>query len=100
MSKSDELPIATDRLVLKYWQQPDQTQITIDSVHAVMSRETFGLLKEYSCSVPTDPKIGMMWKCILPYVDNGEPKTNWLRFVGPAQKEGFITIHSREVLFL
>ena len=46
----------------KHWDQPKNTDIEIDDNHAMMSQESFGILKAYSFSVPTDIYPGKLWK--------------------------------------
>lgn len=55
------IPPMTDPLG-RHWDQPDRAQITIDADYALMSRETFDALPEYSASKPTGCYPGKMWK--------------------------------------
>jgi len=44
------------------WNQPSNTEIELDGIHALMSREAFNKLLEYSMSFPTGVYEGKMWK--------------------------------------
>lgn len=46
----------------KYWEQPARAHILVDNTHAIMSRETFDGLKEYSRTKPTGAYPGKMWR--------------------------------------
>ena len=52
--------------------------IDVDDVSAIMDAVDFDAMAEYSCSLPTGPKIGKRWKCCHPFFDDGQPKTWWL----------------------
>jgi len=58
---SHPIPPITDPLG-RYWRQPDREHIAVDEKFARMSRATFDLLPEYSCSKPTGVYEGKMWK--------------------------------------
>ncbi len=55
------IPVITNPLG-KYWKQPEVEQIELDDTHALMSKEIFDELLEYSCSQPTGVYEGKMWK--------------------------------------
>ncbi len=46
----------------KYWDQPENIDVEIDDTYAMMTKESFDLLKNYSMSVPSGIYIGKMWK--------------------------------------
>lgn len=46
----------------KYWQQPNSKDIVIDDDYALMSRNDFDKLLEYSASFPTGVYPGKMFK--------------------------------------
>jgi hypothetical protein len=45
-----------------HWRQPSSTAIAVDDTHALMTRETFNALCEYSTSTPTGVYPGKMWR--------------------------------------
>lgn len=55
------IPPITDPLG-KHWDQPSTKNIVIDENNAVMSKNVFNQLKEYSASIPTGVYPGKMWK--------------------------------------
>lgn len=61
MSLEHEIPPITEPLG-KYWDQPDRSQILVDSSHALMTHETLHSLADYSGSVPTGVYHGKMWR--------------------------------------
>lgn len=46
----------------QHWDQPSTSSILIDDTHALMTRETFNALHEYSATFPTGVYEGKMWK--------------------------------------
>jgi hypothetical protein len=44
------------------WQQPSREAITIDATHALMDRQTFERLLEYSGSMPSGVYPGKLWR--------------------------------------
>jgi hypothetical protein len=46
----------------KHWDQPDRFEITIDATHALMSRDAFAQLSDYTYSQPSAVYPGKMWK--------------------------------------
>jgi hypothetical protein len=46
----------------RYWEQPDRREILVDSTHALMSKDAFRRLLEYSASNPSGVYVGKMWK--------------------------------------
>lgn len=57
------IPAMTDPLG-RHWHQPSRDVIAIDDTHAVMSRQSFDQLPEYSRSRPSGVYPGKMWKSI------------------------------------
>ena len=55
------IPEMTDPLG-KHWPQPKRSKILIDDTHALMDKETFDQLLEYSSSLPSGVYEGKMWK--------------------------------------
>ncbi len=46
----------------QYWDQPARESVLIDEKHALMTREVFNQLHEYSTSNPSGVYEGKMWK--------------------------------------
>lgn len=61
MKGSARIPAITDPLG-KHWRQPDRDAITFDRGRAIMTRETFDALPDYSGSIPSGVYDGKMWK--------------------------------------
>ncbi len=57
----EEIPLITDPMS-QGWKQPDRREILLDDTHAVMTRQTFNRLVEYSGSFPSGVYPGKMWK--------------------------------------
>jgi hypothetical protein len=47
----------------KAWKQPDSNNILIDAKYALMSKDSFDQLLDYSQSRPSAVYGGKMWKC-------------------------------------
>lgn len=56
-----EIPLITDPLG-SGWQQSERAGIEITQTRAIMSRDAFEELREYSCTRPTGVYAGKMWK--------------------------------------
>lgn len=97
------IPPITDPLGA-HWKQPPTAAILLDDTHAVMSRETFELLPEYSASRPTGAYVGKMWKRHDGAFDyafiarGGRPK--WLLcWYGTSERGAeWVTTNTRELL--
>lgn len=76
----------------KLWDQPSRDRIAVDDTHAVMDREIFKELLDYTHSCPTGTYPGKMWKCIY----SGK---NFLFWFGDVHGTD-IDICNREVLFI
>ena len=55
------IPVMTHPLS-RGWEQPSTENILIDDTHAIMSKEDFSKLAEYSTSRPTGVYEGKIWK--------------------------------------
>jgi len=77
----------------RYWDQPDKEDIIIDDIHALMSKESFSQLKEYSMSIPTGVYEGKMWKAKI--------ANKWiLRWFGNENTEGLLPILNRKIIIV
>jgi hypothetical protein len=54
------IPAITDRLG-RHWGQPPVNSILLDNTHAVMSKQSFSQLAEYSSTMPSGVYPGKMW---------------------------------------
>lgn len=89
---SGDIPPMTDPLG-RYWDQPNREDILVDETHAVMSEISFGLLLNYSYSVPTGSYVGKMWKA------QAEDGTWYLRWYAEDTEDPlYIATHTREIL--
>lgn len=61
MNNLIQIPPITDRLG-QGWEQPDAAEILVDDEYAVMSKDAFDKLKDYTASQPTALYNGKMWK--------------------------------------
>jgi hypothetical protein len=46
----------------KCWDQPERSELTMQSDRVLMTEQTLNKLKEYSSSIPSGKYIGKMWK--------------------------------------
>jgi len=75
------IPPITDPLG-RHWHQPDLSGVLIDAEVAMMSRQTFSALAEYSTTTPTGVYEGKAWKARYANVwylrwydkDDGDPR--------------------------
>ncbi len=104
------IPPITDPMG-RHWSQPDRQSILIDATHAVMSRQTFESLAEYSCSTPTGVYVGKMWRQHRPYERQGICNTDrhpnlkpcdhwWLAWFGHHADPKFVSNNYRKILIL
>lgn len=94
------IPPMTDPMG-QYWDQPSRFEIEIDETHAMMTRETFDKLRNYSHSQPTGVYPGKMWKWHCP-VHCNEPRA-WLKWFGESFiKDGreFCSSGARQILIV
>lgn len=61
MNGADVIPLMTHSYG-KYWKQPATSEIEIEERYAVMGKETFEKLLDYSCSIPSGAYEGKMWR--------------------------------------
>ena len=85
-----EIPLMTHPLSC-YWEQPDRTEIILTDTYAYMSRKSFDLLHEYSCSIPTGVCEGKMWK------RKDEETENWFLGWFGSEKENKCVINFRKI---
>lgn len=90
MNAEQIIPPITDPLG-RCWKQPHRKYIEIDKTHALMSRQTFNGLKEYSCTLPTGAYEGKMWKSKI-------NDTWFLSWYGKDENPDYVSIHRREIL--
>jgi hypothetical protein len=72
--------------------------ILVDETHAVMTRDAFEALPEYSCTIPTGTTIGKRWRRGEPYVGT---RLHW--YLGeyvPCDLPGQTGITWREILLV
>lgn len=50
-----------------------ERMLITDDRHALMDQETFDVLPEYSCSIPTGVVVGKLWKRREPYLTDPAP---------------------------
>lgn len=75
------------------WQQPGRDNIEIDNTHALMTRDTFAQLLEYSATIPTGVYVGKMWR--------RQTVSGWLlAWFGPGDDPDTCSINWREVLLV
>jgi hypothetical protein len=55
------IPPITDPLG-RYWKQPPADSVLVDDEVALMEKEHFDMLYDYSASIPTGTYAGKMWK--------------------------------------
>lgn len=90
-------------LMGKYWSQPNRFEIEIDDNHALMSKENFDRLAEYSCSVPTGVYPGKMWKRRVFFLKRYEAHPNdtfLLVWFGNHPDPKFVTNNYRKILIV
>lgn len=84
------------------WRQPARESILIDDVHAVMTRDTFEQLAEYSSTIPSGAYPGKLWRRANGKHDprhQGEPV--WmLCWYGPHADPSKVSINYRTVILV
>ena len=97
------IPPITDPMG-KNWEQPNRKDILVDEKYAVMTRETFFKLHEYSASQPSGVYPGKMWRrhngeFDYEFIRNGG-KPKWLLcwFVPSEKGPDLCTTNMREIL--
>lgn len=82
----------------RYWAQPKLSDIIIDDTHAVMTKNSFEKLSDYSHSLPTAAYEGKMWRSLH--------KDDWylLWFRQPIEwrneNKDFLYIEKRQILII
>lgn len=79
----------------KYWRQPDPATILIDNTHAVLTRQQFDELLNYSTTLPTGTYPGKMWRGYRRHVDG---RLCWFLYWYGAIVGDQIEIEAREAL--
>lgn len=75
----------------RHWQQPDLSEIEVDEVSALMDKNSFEQLHEYSTSYPSGVYDGKMWRA--------QTTAGWkLRWYGPASDPDQCQINQRVLL--
>lgn len=88
----NQIPVMTHPLS-SGWSQPDRKTILIDDTHAVMEREIFKELLEYSYSLPTGVYPGKIFK--------GRRNEIWnLIWFGECKNITKCSIHNREIILV
>lgn len=86
------IPPITDPLG-KYWRQPDLTSLDVQGTHAILSREEFDGLAEYSTSRPSGVYPGKAWK------GQGRAGQWWLIWYGESSKgPGYCSTNSLPIV--
>lgn len=87
----------------RYWKQPSRFYIEVDDMHALMSKETFEALPEYSASNPSGVYPGKMWRRYDGVYDQaflrsgGTPE--WLLvWYGASDNPKFCSVNHRKVV--
>jgi len=89
------IPPMTDPMG-KHWEQPSASDIEIDDKYAMMTKEIFEQLKDYSCTMPTGVYPGKMWKRRMNYHD--ESKGWLLVWYGHCDKPNHCSKNFREII--
>lgn len=61
MNGENVIPKITDKCGMS-WKQPHRRYIEIDEEYALMTKQTFEGLREYSVTIPSGKYEGKMWK--------------------------------------
>jgi len=100
----NELPALDSPYGPGAWKQPPREAITIDSTHALMTRQTFEQLAEYSGSMPSGVYPGKLWRrhdgIHDARFDPGRVCPWLLCWYGPAPDPKQCSINFREVLLV
>ena len=94
--KTTEIPAITEPLG-RYWEQPNRKNIIIDDKHALMTKEDFEKIPDYSFSQPTGVYAGKMWK------GSDDKKTwylKWWSAPDKSDKSGMCDGNVREILII
>jgi hypothetical protein len=86
------IPAITDPLG-RHWQQPLRDRVLVDETHALLEKQDFEQLLDYSRSRPTGVYVGKMWRCFF--------REGWfLCWYGAGDKPGTCRAHFRQLLVL
>jgi hypothetical protein len=77
----------------KHWNQPPLEEIAVDDECAMMTKETFDRLPEYSMSIPSGVYAGKMWKHIA------HPDM-WLRWYQPLGNPKAMHVITRKIIIV
>lgn len=105
MTTNIEIPPITDPMG-RNWEQPRPGEILVDETHALMTRDAFEQLAEYSSTRPSGVYPGKMWKRHDGIYDHaylaagGKPE--WLLcWYGESEKgPGWCSNHHRKILLV
>jgi len=78
----------------KYWEQPNRDDILIDDESALMNKESFKKLKEYSTSIPSGKYPGKMWK------SNCGKELGYLVWFSVSEDPKFLDINHRNIIIV
>jgi hypothetical protein len=86
------IPVMTDPLG-RHWRQPDRSRILTDDTHAVMTRQDFFKLSDYSTTYPSGVYDGKMWRRRQGF--------DWLLcWYGPCENPKLCSINARVVILV
>lgn len=102
LARFQTIPPMTEPLG-RHWQQPDPDAILVDEHHAVMTRESFEQLLEYTGTIPTGAYAGKMWRRHQVDIDarrGGVFSSLWLLcwYSDDPEHAGYCRINYREIL--
>lgn len=88
-----------------YWEQPDLSDVPIDSTHALLTQKQFDQLADYSASLPSGVYDGKAWKRLdgsfdYEFLQSGG-KPQWLLgWYGPSDAPSKCSINFRTILIV
>ena len=92
-SMTTRIPKITDPLG-KSWIQPNPDDIQIDKTHALMTKQDFNKLANYSGSQPTGAYVGKMWK------SEGRDGTWYLKWFSMHEDPNMCSGNVRDILIV
>ena len=88
----------------RYWEQPNPSDIEVDGTHALMVKQTFDKLHEYSGTNPSGVYDGKMWKAERQIRQpNGSYKSTgiwFLRWYSACEDPTKCAINTRELIVI
>lgn len=84
----------------RHWRQPDRAEILIDDTHAVMERDSFLKLSQYSATNPTGVYPGKMWSAFVPSQPGAIAGKWYLCWYSDCDDPLMCAIHRRQILFI